>query len=110
MKVVEKDNLVHEMLREELDRCRNMSASLVKMLAGLPKVSLHVRCKEYKGKKYAYQYLKYREGSKNYSKHVSAGELDKLSKKLDLRKKYMSELSSYSARIKYLEKILSVKK
>ncbi len=110
MKVVEKDNLVHEMLREELDRCRNMSASLVKMLAGLPKGSLHVRYKEYKGKRYAYHYLKYREGRKNCSKHVSAGELEKLSKELDVRKKYMSELSSYRARIKYLEKILSVKK
>jgi len=110
MKVVEKDNLVHEMLREELERCRNMSASLVKMLAGLPKGSLHVRRKEYKGKKYTYHYLKYRKGSKNFSKHISAGELEELSKKLDIRKKYMSELVFYKTRIRYLEKILSVKK
>ena len=110
MNVVEKDNLVHEMLGEELERCRNMSASLVKMLAGLPKGSLHIRYKEYKEKKYAYHYLKYREGRKSHNKHISASELEELSKKLDIRKKYMRELVSYNARIKYLEKILSVKK
>jgi hypothetical protein len=110
MKVVEKDNLVHEMLREELERCRNMSASLVKMIAGLPRGSLHIRYKEYKEKKYAYHYLKYREGRKNHSKHISAGELEELSKKLDVRKKYLGELVFYKTRIRYLEKILSVKK
>jgi hypothetical protein len=110
MKVVENDNLVRQMLREELKRCINMSASLVKMLAGLPKGSLHVRHKRYKGKKYKYHYLKYREGGKSISKHISDSDLEKLSKQLAERKKYMKELVSYKERIKYLEKILSVKR
>ena len=110
MKVVENNNLVHQMLREELKRCINMSASLVKMLSGLPKGSLHVRYKRYKGKKYKYHYLKYREGGKSISKHISDRDLDKLSKQLDARKNYMKELVPYKERIKYLKKILSVKK
>jgi len=110
MKVVEKDNLVHQMLREELERCRHISASLVKMLSGLPKGSLHARHKRYKRKKYKYHYLKYREGGKSISKHISDSDLEKLSEQLDARKKYMKELVPYKERIKYLEKILSVKK
>jgi hypothetical protein len=98
------------MLREELKRCINMSASLVKMLSGLPKGSLHVRHKRYKGKRYKYYYLKYREGGKSISKHISDSDFEKLSEQLDARKKYMKELVPYKKRIKYLKKILSVKK
>jgi hypothetical protein len=110
MKVVEKKNLVHQMLREELVRCRRISVSLIKMLSGLPKGSLHARHKRYQEKKYKYHYLKYREGGKSVSKHISDGDLEKLSKQLEERKKYMKELVSYKERIKYLEKILSAKK
>lgn len=110
MKVVENDNLVRQMLWEELKRCMKISASFVKMLAGLPKGSLRVRHKRYKGKKYKYHYLKYREGGKSISKHISDSDLEKLSRQLDERKKYMKELAPYKERIKYLDKILSVKK
>ena len=69
--MVEKDSHVHGMLNEELKRCRDMIISLRKELSNLPKGSLHAREKRYKGKKYVYHYLKYRQGGKSISRHVS---------------------------------------
>jgi len=105
MKAVENDNLIQGMLHEELERCRRMLLSLKKELTQLPKGSLHIREKLYKGKKYRYHYLKYRDGRKSISKHVSKKELDSLNEKLRARQDYEKEIKSYRARIKYLEKI-----
>ena len=105
MKVVENDKLIHGMLREELERCRNMVISLEKELSGLPKGSLHVRRKSYKRKKYLYHYLKYREDGKSINKHFPEKEIEGLIQKLQARKKYEKEIKTYIAKMKYLEKI-----
>jgi hypothetical protein len=109
MKVVEKDRHVYGMLSEELKRCRDMILSLGKELLNLPKGSLHIRKKDYKGKKYSYHYLKYRQGKKSISRHVSQKELESLIQKLKARKRYEKELKSYVVRMKYLEKISNLK-
>jgi len=109
MKVVEKDRHVHGMLSEELKRCRDMIISLGKELLNLPKGSLHMRKKDYKGKKYSYHYLKYRQGKKSISRHVPQKELEPLIQKLKARKRYEKELKSYVVRMKYLEKISNLK-
>lgn len=108
MKVVEKDNLVHGMLNEEFERCRDMIASIKQSLSKVPKGSLHIREKNYKDKVYAYHYLKYREGDKSISKHVPEKKLEEVNKKLEVRKKYEKELKLYEARSRYLEKMLKV--
>lgn len=110
MKVVEKDILVHGMLEEELDRCRSMVISMEESLSGLPRGTLQVRTKKYKDKAYSYHYLKYREGARSVSRHVPEDEVDALRGKLDARRRIENEISSYRARISYLEKILSVGK
>jgi len=75
----------------------------------LPKGSLHIRKKQYKGKTYSYHYLKYRQGKKSVSRHVPQKELDLLIQKLKDRKRYEKELKSYVVRMKYLEKISNLK-
>jgi hypothetical protein len=106
MKVVEKDRLISDMLREELVRCRNMSASLEQVLSSLPKGSLHLRSKDYHGKSYSYHYVKFRERGKSVSRHISSGQVGEVQKQLQTRKSYEQELKTYRARIRYLEKIL----
>jgi hypothetical protein len=109
MKVVEKDPHVHGMLREELKRCKDMIISLGNELLNLPKGSLHIRKKHYKGKTYSYHYLKYRQGKKSVGIHVPQKELDPLIQKMKARKRYEKELKFYEARVKYLEKISNLK-
>ena len=106
MKVVENDKLIRGMLQEELERSRNLVRSIEEELARLPKGSLHIRKKRYKGKVYSYHYLKYRAGKKSVSKHIPAAMLEELRMKLDERRRYLQELKLIKARIKYLEKII----
>jgi hypothetical protein len=106
MKVVEKDKLVNGMLREELERCRDMVSSLEQEISHLPRGSLHVRKKQYKKKKYRYYYLKYREGGKSVSRHIPDRQLEILKNELEKRSDYQKEIKAYKARIEYLGKIL----
>jgi len=105
MKVVEKDKLIQGMLSEELERCRRVLISLRRELSNLPKGSLHTRQKRYKGKKYLYHYLKYRESGKSMNKHIPESEVEDLIQRLRARKNYEKEIKSYTERIRYLEKI-----
>ena len=104
MKVVEKDKVISGMLRDELKRCHEMLDSLEKSVSELPKGSISERKKRYKV--YSYYYLKYREGEKVISKHVSNREVQEILKKLAMRKKYEKEMQSYEKKIAYLNKIL----
>lgn len=109
MRVVEKDRHINGMLHEELERCRDMVISLQKELSNLPKGSLHKRRKKYKGRRYIYHYLKYRQSGKSISKHIPQKEMDGLINKLQARKRYEKEMNFYLARMKYLEKISKIR-
>jgi hypothetical protein len=106
MKVVEKDKVISGMLRDELKRCKDMFDSLQKSVSELPKGVINERKKRYKNKVYIYYYLKYREGEKVFNKHIPNNQVQELSKKLELRKKYEKEIQSYKRRISYLNKII----
>jgi hypothetical protein len=106
VKVVEKDKVISGMLSDELKRCQEMLDSLDKSVSELPKGSISERKKRYKNKVYSYYYLKYREGEKVISKHVSNREVQEILKKLAMRKKYEKEMQSYEKKIAYLNKIL----
>ena len=108
MKVVEKDRHIHGMLQEELERCRGMVISLQKELSNLPKGSVHKREKRYGKRKYIYHYLKYRQSGKSINKHIPKKELEGVIQKLHDRKPLEKEMNSYTARMKYLEKISKV--
>ncbi len=105
MNVVENDAVVSGMLNDELRRCEEASKAILKVLAKLPRGSLHIRAKLYKDKKYEYHYLKYRDGDRIVNQHVSGSDLKELKAKLSLRKKYEQEAKSYEKRITYLKKI-----
>lgn len=106
MQVVEKDKVISGMLRDELNRCREMFDNLEKTVSGLPRGSINERKKRYKEKEYSYHYLKYRDGEKIVSKHIPNKDVQYVLKKLELRKKYEKEIQSYQKKIAYLNKIL----
>lgn len=106
MKVVEKDKVISGMLRDELKRCQEMLDSLKKSVSNLPKGVINERKKRYKDKEYSYYYLKYREGNKVINKHLPDKELQEISRKLAMRKKYEKEIQSYRKKIAYLNKIV----
>lgn len=106
MNVVEKDGVVSGMLSDELSRCEEALAPILKVLSELPKGSLSSRKKIYKNKEYEYHYLKFREGNRVVCQHVATSELEALRDKLAWRKKYLFEARAYKKRIVYLKKIL----
>ncbi len=106
MKVEEKDGQVQGLLEEEAKRCRDIMAALEDKLAQLPKGSLNVRKKSYKGKQYLYHYLVAREGAKVINKHIPDNELPELQKNLEQRDKCRREFLIYKKRLAYLDKLL----
>jgi hypothetical protein len=109
MSVVEIDGVVVGMLRDELVRCEEALSAIDKAIADLPTGSLGVRRKLHKGKKYEYQYLKFREGGKVINQHVPDSAVKELRDRLELRKRYASEALVYEKRISYLKKLLKAK-
>ena len=106
MKVVEKDKVIDGMLSDELKRCHEMLESLERSVSELPKGSINKRKKKYKGKVYSYFYLKYRKGEKVINQHIPNKEINEISRKLELRKKYEKEIQSYKKKIAHLNNIL----
>lgn len=107
MSVVEKDAVVSGMLGDELSRCEDALASILKALSELPKGSLSSRKKIYKDKEYKYHYLKFRQGDRVVSQHVAENDLESLRDKLSQRKKLEMEAQVYKKRIAYLKRILT---
>ena len=106
MKVAEKDGPIQGLLEEEAKRCRDVMAALTDKLAQLPRGSLNVRKKSYKGKQYLYHYLVAREGAKVINKHIPDTELPELQKSLEQRDKCRREFLIYKKRLAYLDKLL----
>lgn len=106
MKVAEKDKVVHGMLEDEYQRCRDALQSLHKKLKHYPKGRLNVRKKKYKDKEYSYHYLVFREGGKIVNRHVAEKNLPHLNNQLKERDVYKIEIHSYEKRITYLERLL----
>ena len=106
MKVAEKDEVVHGMLEDELQRCIDVLASLQKKAEQYPKGSLNVRKKRYRDREYRYYYLVSRHGNQVVNRHVPDGEVEELRKMLALRDKCNKEIRAYKKRIVYIEKLL----
>jgi hypothetical protein len=106
MNVVEKDDVIVGLLRDELARCEEALAAIGKALADLPKGALSARKKLHGGREYRYYSLKFRDGEKVINQHVPSEALVELQNKLALRKRYLSEAKAYEKRIAYLKKLL----
>lgn len=109
MNVVEQDEVVVGLLRDELARCEEALGAIGKELADLPKGALSARKKLHGGRKYRYYALKFRVGEKVINQHVPGKALVELQEKLALRKRYASEARAYEKRIAYLKKLLKSK-
>jgi len=110
MIVVEKDKVVHGMLEDEYQRCRDALQSLHEKLKHYPKGRLNVRKKKYKDKEYSYHYLVSREGGKIVNRHVAEKIIPQLNSQLKERDVCKKEIRSYEKRIAYLERLLHTSK
>ena len=106
MKVVEKNNPVRGLLKEEYQRCQEVLAALSEKAAKYPKGSLNLRKKRYKGKEYAYHYLVAREEGRVVNRHIPEAEVPVLQRQLAERDKCRKEIQAYEKRIAYLERLL----
>lgn len=106
MKVVEKDDAVRGLLKEEHQRCKEALAALSEKDAHYPKGSLNLRKKRYKGKEYVYHYLVAREGGRVVNRHIPEAELPVLEQQLAERDMCRKEMQAYKKRIAYLERLL----
>jgi len=106
MTVVEKDEVIQGLLREELQRCLAALAALESKLPAFPKGALNVRKKAQQGKQYTYHYLVHREAGRVVNRHVPGAELPALRKQLAERDKCRKEVRAYKRRAAYLEKLL----
>jgi predicted nucleotidyltransferase len=107
MAVVEKDEVIHGLLKEELQRCLAALAALESRLPAFPKGALNVRKKAQQGKQYTYHYLVHREAGRVVNRHVPGAELPALRKQLAERDKYRKEVRAYKKRTTYLERLLA---
>ena len=106
MKVVEKDQIISGMLRDEYQRCQEMVGDLERVASALPKGSLQQRKKFYKGNEYSYYFQKYRDGVRSISKHVAEKDVEAVKEGVTLRKKYEQQIKGFKSRMAYLKKIL----
>lgn len=106
MSVVEKDEVIQGMLKEELQRCLAASTALEARLPGFPKGALNVRKKTHQTKQYTYHYLVHREGGRVVNRHIPSAEVPALQKKLEERDKCRKEIRTYKRRVAYLERVL----
>jgi hypothetical protein len=104
--VVKKDIVVHGMLKDEMERCERLAASLEAAIKELPKGSLHERKVRSKKRDLVYHYLKFREGPKSIYKHVPGHLVADLVQQIDQRRKNEKNLRQFNSRIKYLKKLL----
>lgn len=107
---MEKDKVVHGMLEDEYQRCRDALQSLHEKLKHYPKGRLNVRKKKYKDKEYSYHYLVSREGGKIVNRHVAEKIIPQLNSQLKERDVCKKEIRSYEKRIAYLERLLHTSK
>jgi hypothetical protein len=106
MKVAARDMVIHGMLEEEYQRCREVLQAVRTKAENLPKGALNVRRKQIKGNEYVYHYLVRREGRKVVNQHIAAKDLPALQKQLEERDKYRKEILIYKKRMVYLERLL----
>jgi hypothetical protein len=108
MAVVEKDEAIQGLLKEELQRCLAALAALETRLPAFPKGALNVRKKVQQERQYTYHYLVHREGGRVVNRHVPGAELPSLRKQLAERDKCRKEVRAYKRRVAYLEKLLRI--
>lgn len=98
--------VIHDSLREELERLLEKEQAYKKQLALLPKGRIHNKL--IGGKKYPY--LTYREGGKVKSRYVKSEELEQVRAQVEQRQQYEKNLKSIRADVRVIRKVVKVGK
>mgnify|MGYP000882045114 FL=1 len=106
------NNWIEGMLLDEYDQSLKIIDALKLKLQDFPKGKLYFRQKENKklGKFYSYAFLKFHEHKRSVSVHVPRQNIDAIKKKIEERDKLVSQMNSYMERVKYIEKILKLRR
>ena len=97
--------IIHEILKEEIERLEELKELYNKKISELPKGSIQE--KDRNGKLYAYR--AYRKGKKvkfNYIGKVSSDEVKKMKEQIKNRKEYEKKIKKVKADIKEIKKSL----
>lgn len=105
-------NWIEGMLLYEYHQSLKVIDALKLKLKDYPKGKLYFRQKENKklGKSYSYAFLKFYENKKSVAQHVPRVEVDSMRQKIEERDKIISQMNSYMERVKYVEKILKLRR
>ena len=98
--------VIHDALREELERLLEKEQAYKKQLSLLPKGRIHD--KSIGGKKYPY--LTYREDGKVKSRYVKPEELEQVMAQVEQRQQHEKSLKSIRADLRVIRKVVKVGK
>lgn len=98
--------VIHDSLREELERLLEKEQAYKKQLSLLPKGRVHNKL--IAGKKYPY--LTYREDGKVKSRYVKSEELDQVRAQVEQRRQIEKTLKSIRADLRVIRKVVKVGK
>ena len=96
--------VIHDALREELERLLEKQAAYIQRISLLPKGRIHNKL--IGGKKYPY--LTYREDGKVKSRYVKSEELDQVRAQVEQRQQVEKTLKSIRADLRVIRKVVKV--
>ena len=94
--------VIHDALREELERLLEKQAAYIQRISLLPKGRIHHKL--IGGKKYPY--LNYREGGKVRSRYVKSEELEQVMAQVTERRQHEQALKSIQADLRVIRKVV----
>lgn len=94
--------VIHDALREEMERLLEKQAAYIQRIALLPKGRIHHKL--IGGKKYPY--LTYREGGKVRSRYVKSEELEQAMAQVEERRQHEQALKSIRADLRVIRKVV----
>ncbi|MDQ2086451.1 hypothetical protein RBH29_08415 [Herbivorax sp. ANBcel31] len=94
--------IIKDMLKEELERLKQMEQSYMQKIDSLPKGS--IVNKKINNKNYSY--LVYRNGNKVLTKYIKPEDLDDINKKVLLRNQYKKDLKEIREDMKITKKVV----
>ncbi len=102
----DRDESVYSILRDEMERCREIVHRIERELECLPKGSIMERKVKYGNKVYRYPCLKHREGEKVICEHISASRLETVQEAIEKRRRFESDRKANLKRIATIVRLL----
>jgi hypothetical protein len=104
------DEGIKGMLRDEYNRCMELTEQVKQAMSNYPRGRLVVKKVKAKGHVYEYHHLQWRQGEKVLSRHIPEKEIPELKKKIEQREAYRINCIKLEKRLEYLAPLIGEKK